>query len=145
MIELDIKFKQLPPTPKISFLFFNVVDSKLISQLVITLSLIILICFSTACQKQSETTPKNYDVIIYGATPAGISAAIAASRRGKLTAIIEARSNIGGMITSGLGGTDHCKRRVVGGISLEFFNRLGKHYGKSPQWRFEPHVALSTF
>ncbi|MCB0338779.1 MAG: FAD-dependent oxidoreductase, partial [Bdellovibrionales bacterium] len=46
---------------------------------------------------------------------------------------------------SGLGGTDHCKRRVVGGISLEFFNRLGKHYGKSPQWRFEPHVALSTF
>ncbi|MFC4776604.1 FAD-dependent oxidoreductase [Paenibacillus sp. GCM10023252] len=46
---------------------------------------------------------KDYEVIIYGGTPGGIGAAIAAARQDRRTLLLEPSSHIGGLMTSGLG------------------------------------------
>ncbi len=45
------------------------------------------------------------------------------------------------MTTGGLGNTDIGNKKAVKGIALDFYRRLGAHYGKFEQWMFEPHVA----
>lgn len=47
-----------------------------------------------------------YDLLVYGATPSGISAAVAASRQGLKVAIFEPTGWVGGMMTGGITHTD---------------------------------------
>ena len=37
--------------------------------------------------------------------------------------------------------TDFGNKAAIGGLSRDFYRRLGKHYGKDEVWTFEPHVA----
>src|SRR4051794_28220139 len=83
-----------------------------------------------------------FDVIVYGASAGGAMAAIAASKEGSRTALVEPGRHVGGMVTGGLGRTDMDRQdRVIGGLSREFFERAGKHYGQPISWVFEPSVA----
>ena len=82
-----------------------------------------------------------YDVVVYGGTAGGAIAAIAAAEEGQRVALIEVRNHIGGMTSGGLGRTDFGDMSVIGGRSLEFYKRLGKHYGEDVSWYFEPHQA----
>jgi FAD dependent oxidoreductase len=34
---------------------------------------------------------------------------------------------------------------LVGGVTREFFEAVGRHYGKPVAWAFEPHIAEQTF
>ena len=102
------------------------------------------------------------DVVIYDATPAGISAAIAAKRAGVSVLLISPHRHIGGLTTSGLGATDVGAGNAVGGIGREFYQALRSYYdddaswdrqdrdsfkgrghrrGDDVAWTFEPHVA----
>lgn len=49
------------------------------------------------------------------------------------------------MVSGGLGHTDTGKKETIGGLSLEFFRRVGREYGRSVAWDFEPHVAEKVF
>ena len=49
------------------------------------------------------------------------------------------------MVSGGLGWTDYGKKEVIGGYSLEYFQRVGRKYGVPVQWHLEPHVAESAF
>lgn len=83
-----------------------------------------------------------FDVVVYGGTAGGAIAAIAAAREGAKAALIEPGRHVGGMVTGGLGRTDMDRQEpVIGGLSREFFERVGKHYGQPAAWLFEPHVA----
>lgn len=86
-----------------------------------------------------------YDVVIYGATPAGLTAAVQVSKLGLSVCIAEFSRNIGGMTASGLGATDLGASEAIGGLSLEFYQLLGEHYGENIMQSFEPHVAGSVF
>ena len=86
-----------------------------------------------ACQK--------FDFVVYGGTAAGVTAAVAAARNGLQVALVAPERHLGGMVTGGLSATDFGNYRVIGGLSREVFQRIGKHYGKPVEWRFEPHVA----
>ena len=88
---------------------------------------------------------ESYDLIIYGGTSAGTTAAVQATRMGKTALIIHPGKHLGGMTSSGLGATDIGNKKAIGGISREFYQRLGKHYGNQEAWTFEPHVAEKTF
>lgn len=86
-----------------------------------------------------------YDVLVYGGTPSGVLAAVAAARLGSSVALLEPGAHLGGMVSSGLGCTDFGKKEVIGGLALEFFERVGRHYGEPVAWYFEPHVAEEIF
>jgi len=85
------------------------------------------------------------DICIYGASSAGVIAAIEAAERGKTVALLQPGKFVGGLTSGGLGRTDHGKAHVIGGKGREFYRRTGKHYGKSEEWYFEPKVATKVY
>src|SRR4051795_8585156 len=84
------------------------------------------------------------DVAVYGATPGGCVAAIAAARSGASVILVAPGAHVGGMLTGGLSRTDVERQEpLIGGVALEIFRGIGDRYGMhaEPAWRFEPHVA----
>lgn len=88
---------------------------------------------------------RDHDVVIYGATPAGITAAVAAAREGASVIVIEPTKWIGGMVTGGLASTDVGRQEVIGGLAREFFTRAAAVRPGTPLWYAEPHVNLQVF
>jgi len=102
-----------------------------------------------------------FDVVIYGGSAGGYSAAIQVARMGKSVALLEPTNRVGGNVVEGLGGTDidnHKEFRnspAVGGLALEFYRRVAKAYGREDAfekmlragekntalWRMESSVA----
>ena len=107
-------------------------------------------------RKQSKA-----DIVIYGGTSGGFTAAIQAARQHKKVVLLEPTRHIGGIVTNGLGGTDidnhpgFQNSLAVGGLALEFYRRIAKRYDRLESfehavahrkkdrtlWRFEPHIA----
>ena len=93
---------------------------------------------------QLETlVTQSYDIVVYGATAGGVTAAVAAARAGMKVALLERGRHVGGMVSGGLGWTDVGQREVVGGLAYEFYERTGQAYD-APAFAYvgpEPHVA----
>ncbi|MDF2938503.1 MAG: xanthan lyase [Paenibacillaceae bacterium] len=88
---------------------------------------------------------KQADIVIYGGTAAGITAAVQAKIMGKSVIVIEPSQRIGGLTTGGLGDTDVGMKEAIGGLSLEFYRRVAKKYSQDGAcWLFEPKVALEV-
>lgn len=85
------------------------------------------------------------DICVYGGNSGGIIAAVAARRKGCSVALLEPGRHLGGLTAGGLGLTDIGNKGAIGGLSREFYRRVGKHYGQHENWRFEPHVAEQIF
>ena len=96
------------------------------------------------------------DVIVYGATPGGFCAAIAAAREGASVILLEPTAHVGGVNTGGLCFSDSNQtvRSTVLGLFDEWHSRVEKDYQqrgvKLPyqvsvkdhtHWTYEPHVA----
>lgn len=97
------------------------------------------------------------DVIVYGSTPGGFCAAIAAAREGASVILLEPTEHVGGLSTGGL---SHCdsnqmRRETLMGLFDEWHTRIVKDYTDrglpapynaaikdSAKWTFEPHVAM---
>ncbi|MHA7132954.1 FAD-dependent oxidoreductase [Oerskovia turbata] len=83
------------------------------------------------------------DVVVHGATAAGVCAAVAAARSGVRVLLVEPGQHVGGMTSGGLGYTDLGDPRVVGGPAARFRADVAAHYGVA-EGRYagpEPHVA----
>lgn len=86
------------------------------------------------------------DVVVYGATPAGIMAATAAAGRGHGVVLLEPSSHVGGIVSSGLSATDYWGGQYVRGPVREIFNAIASRYGhQGPAWTHEPKVAAAVF
>ena len=79
----------------------------------------------------------DYDLVIYGGTSGGISAAIHGARLGKRVVLIEPSKHLGGMTTGGLGATDRGSPRTVSGLAREFYRGLYDYYSNSAAWKYE--------
>jgi hypothetical protein len=101
----------------------------------------------TACVRIAMDPKPLYraDVVVYGGTAGGVIAAVAAAREGLTVALVSPDRHLGGMVSGGLGWTDYGKQQVIGGYSREFFERVGRKYGRDVEWHFEPHVAEAVF
>ena len=77
-----------------------------------------------------------FDVVVYGATSAGVTSSIQAARMGKAVCLISTDGHIGGLTTSGLGATDINRREAIGGIAREFYARIYKHYERPAAWNY---------
>ena len=106
------------------------------------------------------------DLVVYGSSPAAISAAVQAKRMGISCVIVSPETRIGGLTTGGLGQTDIGNKSAFGGIALDFYRDVAAYYkdakhwrqqkadeyspdgqcfgtkGDSSMWTFEPHAAL---
>ena len=56
---------------------------------------------------KASSKPLTFDIVVYGATPGGVQAAVAAGREGKGVALLEPSLYIGGALTGGLGLADY--------------------------------------
>jgi hypothetical protein len=70
------------------------------------------------------------DVVVYGATPGGIAAAVAAGKSGAKVLLVEPTGRVGGLVTSGLSHTDFHSLESLSGTFLEFSQRVKAHYVK---------------
>lgn len=87
-------------------------------------------------------------VVVYGGTPSGVMAAIAAVQNGSDVVLIEQTRHVGGLNTSGIGTaeTEHMIEETISGLPMEFYKRMGEKYGKTkPAFYFESHIAELTF
>ena len=115
----------------------------------------------------SRAVSVDRDIVIYGSTPAALSAAVQAKRMGRSAVIVCPETRIGGLTTGGLGATDIGNKAAFGGIALDFYKDVAKYYGNpdhlvvqfsnekmrkatsagilksESKWTFEPSVALS--
>jgi hypothetical protein len=85
------------------------------------------------------------DICIYGATSAGVAAAVQAAMLGKKVALVDIGHHIGGMTTSGLSATDIGNTHVIGGLSRRFYRDCGRNYGQEESWFFEPKIAMKVY
>lgn len=97
---------------------------------------LVLACASVLHAEVVET-----DIVVFGGTAGGVSAACTAAKLGKKVVLTEHGKHIGGLTSGGLGWTDIGNKAAIGGFSRDFYKRLGKHYGKAEAWTFEPSVA----
>lgn len=99
-------------------------------------ALMLLVCAAPIRAAQ----PSDVDVVVYGATPAGIAAALAAADDGSSVLLVESTSRVGGLLTAGLSHTDFHALDGLTGTFRDFTQRVERHYadtyGKdSPQVR----------
>ncbi|PHN03302.1 FAD-dependent oxidoreductase [Flavilitoribacter nigricans] len=136
--------------------------------------LLFLLClFFWACQDtpESDDSAISADVIVYGGTSGAVTTAVQVARMGRSVMIVCPDKHLGGLTSSGLGFTDTGNKRVIGGLSREFYQKLYQHYQQADAWRwqkkeeygnvgqgtpaidganrtmwiFEPHVAEAAF
>lgn len=93
--------------------------------------------FSSAIPNDAKSQIREYDIVIYGGTSAGVAAAIQSSRMGKSVVLIEPSSRIGGLTTGGLGQTDIGNKQVIGGISREFYQGIKTYYNEPANWKWQ--------
>lgn len=139
----------------------------------IKILIILFLPLSSVYFGHAQAVRKNYDVVVYGATSAGVMAAVAAKQNGVSVILLSPEKHIGGLTTSGLGWTDignQMEGKTIGGLALNFFQRVRRYYqdentwkeqsfadyqkkiansiyqiSDSLMWTFEPHVAENIF
>jgi hypothetical protein len=100
------------------------------------------------CAAPQAGGPPSLDIVVYGGTPGGVTAAVAAARMGASVLLVEPTGHVGGLNTSGINTaeTEHMLKWTIGGLSLEFYDRVGRAYGKAePAFFFESGVAEKAF
>lgn len=97
----------------------------------------------------SSLQPQQYDVVVYGSTPAGISSAIMAARSGKTVVILEPTSNIGGMSAAGgIGLRDIGDEATIATncVAHEWAMLNAQHYNVSyPVWQPDMYISTANF
>jgi hypothetical protein len=101
--------------------------------------------------------PSEVDVVVYGATPGGFCAAIAAARTGTSVMLLEPTGHVGGVNTGGLSFSDSNQtvRSTVMGLFDEWHRRIEQDYQARGvalpykvsekdhrPWTYEPGVAM---
>lgn len=107
----------------------------------------------------AKTAEIRVDVLVYGATPAGVCAAVGAAREGAHVALAEPTSHIGGVNSGGLSFSDsnQMEREALRGLFEEFHLRIEADYTRrgvplpysvavkdTRPWTYEPHVAMQV-
>ncbi len=114
---------------------------------------LVFVILSTGLKEQVD----HVDVVVYGATPSGIFAAISAARQGHSVALVEEYKHIGGLMTGGLSFTDFISIEALSGTFNEYRfralayyeNKYGKNSMQAKDCYFgvnaEPHVTELIF
>ncbi|MGV3502592.1 MAG: FAD-dependent oxidoreductase [Adhaeribacter sp.] len=108
----------------------------------VTRLLLVFLLVYTFLPAPARAKAKEFDICVYGETPAGIMAAIQAARMGKSVVLLSTSSTVGGVMTSGLTATDINKYKAIGGIAREVFQRLYAYYADPKAWKYQDREAF---
>ena len=100
------------------------------------LNLVLVLSVLPQPMPQAPVRPE-FDVVIYGATSAGVIAAVQARRLGKTAVIVGPDFHLGGLSSGGLGFTDTGNKAVIGGLSRDFYQRVWRHYDRPESWKWQ--------
>lgn len=135
------------------------------------LSIILIFTWGCTSFQTENTNTVSADVIVYGGTSGAVAAAVQIARMDKSVVIVCPDKHLGGLSSSGLGFTDTGNKRVIGGLSREFYQKVYNYYQQEEAWKwqkkenygnkgqgtpaidgdkrtmwiFEPHVAEQVF
>jgi hypothetical protein len=87
-----------------------------------------------AASQPAAAQPQRSDIVIYGCTSGGVVAAIEARRLGRSVTLVCREDYLGGMSTNGLGWSDTGNHRAIGGLSLDFYRKVKRHYDDPAAW-----------
>ena len=135
--------------------------------MIVLVRIVLVVCLAVVASLRAQGgRAHRVDICVYGATSAGVIAAIECAQRGLSVLLVDCDHWVGGLTTSGLGATDVGNQAAIGGRAREFYRRLRSHYdrpeawtrerredfhgrGHEPRsdaaWTFEPSVASATF
>jgi hypothetical protein len=85
----------------------------------------------------AQAAADSYDVVVYGQTSAGVTAAVQAQRMGRSVLLIGPDTHLGGLSSGGIGFTDTGNKAVIGGLAREFYHRVWKEYQKPATWKWQ--------
>jgi hypothetical protein len=117
---------------------------------------LLLATFALGRRSFGAGATKSADVLVYGATPAGVCAAVGAAREGVSVLLVEPTEHVGGVNTGGLCFSDsnQMARSALRGLFAEFHQRIEDDYKMrgvtlpytvavkdQKSWTYEPHVA----
>ena len=88
-----------------------------------------------------DSAPAERDLVIYGSSPAALTAAIEAQRLGRTAVIVCPETRIGGLTTGGLGQTDIGNKSAFGGLALQFYRDVADWYKDDSHWKYEKRSA----
>lgn len=77
------------------------------------------------------------DIVIYGSSPAAVTAAVKAKDLGLGVVVVSPEMHIGGLSVSGLGYTDSGNTAAIGGLAREFYRRIYREYMRPEAWRWQ--------
>ena len=133
----------------------SVVGAVVVSVVCVVLSAAPTLTQSLKTSQENGARADRTDVVVFGATPAGVTAAVAAARAGQRVRLLEPGTKVGGMVSGGLSNTDTGPRgpEVISGLAGEFFSRVRKIEQArgvcikncESSYFFEPHVAEQVF
>ncbi|TVP97187.1 MAG: FAD-dependent oxidoreductase [Planctomycetaceae bacterium] len=97
---------------------------------------VVLLCLSLSSLTAGGEQPasargraaQDRQVLVYGATPGGISAAVTAAKGDHTVLLVEPTDRIGGLMTSGLSYTDFRSFESLTGFYFDFSQRVQAHY-----------------
>jgi len=128
----------------------------LVFRRIVTVIFAILFLATTVLPAADRQSPSP-EIIIYGATPAGIAGALEAAKGGRSVWLVEPTGRIGGMMTHGLSHSDFHSFEALNGPFLKLSQRVLQHYRSAygdtseqvkDSWRGthgEPSVNLLVF
>lgn len=120
-------------------------------------SLFVAVALAATAIDPSHAATSEADVIVYGATPGGFCAAIAAAREGASVILLEPTAHVGGVNTGGLSFSDSNQtvRSTELGLFEEWHRRIEQDYQSRgitlpykvsekdhKTWTYEPSVAM---
>ena len=102
----------------------------------------VLLCVFVAvqaggCAGMATAGRGGYDVVVYGGTSSGVTAAVQAARMGKSVVLLEPGRHLVGLTSGGLGATDIGNKAAIGGVAREFYHRVYLHYLADESWVYE--------
>jgi len=95
-------------------------------------------------QAEAQHLTKKVDVLVYGGTPAAITAALQVKQAGKSVIILSPDEHLGGLSSGGLGFTDTGNKAVIGGLAKKFYQDVYNHYSEESSWNWQSRTSFGN-